>query len=302
MKRMPDLLWPFRGTGGAVFFSLLAVALWGSSFAVFKMTFAVYDPVVVVFCRMVLASLCFVCLRPFTLQVPLEGWKDRFLVLFMGLCEPCLYFVFEVKALLYTTAAQASMILAVLPLLVAVAAAVIWREPLPWHRVAGFLTAVAGVWLLTLVAAPTQDAPNPVFGNLMECMAMLCAAGYTLILKKLSGKYPAFMLTGYQSMVGMAFFLPGLALPGVVLPTRVDRFGVCAIFYLGVVVSLGAYALFNTGLSRLPASRAAAFLNLIPVVGVFMGWVLLDERLMGWQWSGVAFIFAGVWFSQRVRQ
>ena len=43
-------------------------------------------------------------------------------MLFMALCEPCFYFVFEGQALRFTSAAQAGMVAAILPVLVAVLA------------------------------------------------------------------------------------------------------------------------------------------------------------------------------------
>ena len=71
-----------------------------------------------------------------------------------------------------------------------------------------------------------------------------------------------------------------------------------AIVYLGIFVTLGAYGLYNFGVSRIPVNQASAFINLIPVFAIFLGWLFLSERLTLMQFAAVALILAGVTFSQ----
>ena len=67
---------------------------------------------------------------------------------------------------------------------------------------------------------------------------------------------------------------------------------------MAVGVSIGAYGFFNFGISRLPAWQATAFVNLIPVVSILLGWALLGESLNAVQLVGVAVVFGGVILSQ----
>lgn len=68
--------------------------------------------------------------------------------------------------------------------------------------------------------------------------------------------------------------------------------------YLGVVVTVGAYGLFNFGVSRLPASQATAFTNLIPLFTLVFAAVLLGERLSAEQMVAAGLVFVGVLLSQ----
>ena len=74
--------------------------------------------------------------------------------------------------------------------------------------------------------------------------------------------------------------------------------GVLSILYLGVFVTIGAYGLYNYGMSKIPASQASAFVNLIPVITLFMGWLFLGERLNVLQYAASAVVVAGVYLSQ----
>ena len=68
--------------------------------------------------------------------------------------------------------------------------------------------------------------------------------------------------------------------------------------YLGAVITLGAYGCYNFGVSKLPASQATAFINLIPVFTVILGWLVLVEKFNFMQYLAAATVFAGVVLSQ----
>ena len=68
--------------------------------------------------------------------------------------------------------------------------------------------------------------------------------------------------------------------------------------YLGVVITVGAYGLYNFAVSRLPASQASGFINLIPVFTLLFAVLLLGERLVGQQVLAAALVFIGLALSQ----
>ena len=71
-----------------------------------------------------------------------------------------------------------------------------------------------------------------------------------------------------------------------------------ALVYLGVCVTLGAFGFYNYGIAHVPANRASAFINIIPVVAVIFGWTLLGETLNGAQIAAAFCVLVGVWLSQ----
>ena len=275
---------------------LMAVVLWASSFVVLKLAFRAYHPMVVIFGRMAVAGLCFLFFLP-RFKIPYQKGDLRYLA-FMAFCEPCLYFIFEAMAIENTTASQAGMICAMLPLMVAVAARIFLGEILTVRTVAGFILAMAGVVWLSAAGEASPDAPHPALGNFYEFLAMVCAVGYMVTLKHLCRRYSPFFLTAVQAWVGSLFFFPFLLLPGTPLPTGFDPISGPAVIYLGTFVTLGAYGAYNFGSSRIPASQAVAFINLIPVLSVIMGWVILGERFTVMQYPAVLMVFAGIYLSQ----
>lgn len=277
---------------------LLAMILWASSFVALKIAFRAYDPMVVIFGRMLVASICFLFFYRRLKKALVYHPGDLKYILFMAFCEPCLYFIFEAKALENTSASQAGMITAMLPILVALAAAFVLKERISFKSWLGLIMAVAGVCWLTLASVPTADAPNPILGNFYEFLAMVCAAGYTITLKHLTRRYSPFFLTAMQAFVGSIFYMPFLFLPATRLPVHFEPLSGMAVIYLGAVITMGAYGLYNYGLKHVPASQASSFVNLIPVFSVIMGWVVLSESFTMAQCMAAVVVMCGVYLSQ----
>lgn len=280
-----------------IFSLLLAMLLWASSLVALKVAFRSYHPMQVIFGRMLIASLCFLPFVPGFLRL---SWRRRDLpyLLLMAAFEPCLYFIFEAKALENTSASQAGMITAMFPLLVAVGAWLLLRERIGRLTLLGFCLAICGAALLSYAAEETAASPAPLLGNLLELGAMVCAAGYTICLKHLSGHYPPLFLTAVQAFIGSLFFAFFLLPADIGLPHQWHWVPALAVIYLGTFITFGAYGLFNFAVSRVPASQAAAFVNLIPVFSVMLGALLLAERLTGGQWLAAAMVFGGVFLSR----
>jgi len=279
----------------SVFLLLVAMLIWGSSFAAMKLAVAVYDPLLVTFARLLIASIVFLSLRRYfgPLHYRPGDWKW---LLLMVLFEPVLYFLCETHALRFTSSAAAATIIALLPLSVTVAAQLLLHERVPARLYAGMLVSVAGVVLLTASGEQTALAPQPWLGNLLEGLAMLCAVGYTLAVKHLSSHYSALFLTALQAFIGSALYLP--LLPWTTFSATVDRPALLAVFYLGAVVSVLAYFCYNRALALLPASRVAVYSSLIPVFGAGFGWLLLGETLSLAQGAAIGLVVAGVAYSQ----
>lgn len=276
---------------------LAAVLLWGGSYPAMKIVVQALGPWAVMWTRMAVAMAILAPLTP--RLMPREVRKGDLLpLLLMAVCMPCLYFLFEANALRYTSAAQAGVISSSVPLLVAVGARLFLAEPLSRTTFAGLAMAIIGVAWLTLAGAPSESAVNPLLGNVLEMGAMLCAAASMLLLKRLSARWSPWTLTAAQTVCGFLFFLPGApaVLSGAPLAHGWPVLLILA--FLGSCVTLGAFGLYNWGMSRLPASQASAFINLVPVTAVFLGWLLLGETLNPMQLTASACVLAGVWLSQ----
>jgi drug/metabolite transporter (DMT)-like permease len=278
--------------------ALAAVLFWGGSFSAMRVAVGVLNPLTVMWLRMAIA---FVIILPFVGKFDFSVYRkgDWKLLLPMVLLQPCLYFLLEAYALRFTTSSQAGVIASSVPLLVAIGAWLFLSESINRATLAALVMSIAGVVALTLMEGAGHPASNPILGNFLELMAMTSAAVQMIIIKQLSRRYNPWLLTAMQTAAGALFFLPGLVIllqsDRSVFDTRL----ILCILYLGSFVTLGAFGLYNWALSRLPASVASIFINLVPVIAVILGWSLLDEALSLKQCMAALVVIGGVWMGQR---
>jgi len=275
---------------------LLAVIFWGSSFIMIKVAYRAFDPNFVMFGRMAIATVFFLpFLGRFKKQYQKGDWP---FLLLMALFEPILYFTFEAKALEYTSASQAGMITAMMPILVAIPSWLILKEKITLAMILGFLMAIGGTIWLTLTATSTEQGPNPFLGNSLEFLAMVSAAGYAVSSRKLSSKYSPAMLTAVQSSLGALYFLIRILIGPESFPHHFPLSSTLALVMLGVLVSLVAYGLYNYGLAKTTATQSAIYVNLIPIVALVSSLLILKEQISPIQYAASAVIMTGVIISQ----
>jgi len=278
---------------------VLSMLIWASSFIALKISFQVLHPAQVLFCRMSLASLCFLLLLRWMKPVTYQSGDWKYL-LGMVAMEPCLYFIFESLALQNTTASQAGIVTSLLPMMLAVGAVLAFNERMNRTMWFGFILAMSGAVLLSLGSDSNESAPNPALGNFYEFLAMVCAAIYTLLIKHLITRYSALFLTALQSWAGALFFFgPALYFP---MPEDIGLVAIGSVAYLGIFVSIGAYGLYNYAMGHVPATQASAFVNLIPVFTVIIAFLVLDERLNLYQLFACGLVVVGLIINRRANR
>lgn len=280
-----------------VFTLIFAMFIWGSSFIALKSAMEDIGEFTVIFLRMFIASLCFLYFIKSFLKYKFTK-KDIKFILLLAAFEPCLYFIFEAKALLYTSASQAGMITSLMPLITAMAAGYFLKEIISRQLLFGSLIALIGAVWLSVQATTTISAPNPMLGNFLELCAMICGAGYTIVTRYLVDKFSALFITAIQSFIGAIFFFPFFIYEYFTMDMNFTTEALSWIVYLGVVVTLGGYGLYNFSLTKIEASKAAVFVNLIPVFTLILAFLILGEKLSIEELIASATILVGVLISQ----
>ncbi len=274
-----------------------AMLIWASSFIALKSAMVDLGEYTVIFLRMFVASLCFLYFIKSFLKYDFTK-SDLKYILLLAIFEPCLYFIFEAKALLYTSASQAGMITSLMPLITAIAAGYFLKEIISRQLIFGSLIAMIGAVWLSVQATTTVNAPDPMLGNFLELCAMACGAGYTIVTRYLIDKYSALFITAIQAFIGAIFFFP-FFIYELAFDEMVFSFEAIAwTIYLGVVVTLGGYGLYNFSLTKIEASKAAMFINLIPVFTLILAFLILNEKLSTQELIASATILTGVIISQ----
>ena len=278
---------------------LIAIVIWSASFVATKFAYEAFTPLVVCFIRFSLAALILYVLHRRRGNQPLAK-EDRRAVILTGLSGITIYYSFENIGLSLTSAANASVITAIYPIMTILFGAVVYHDQIPLRQLGGILVGVAGILVVTYTGGDT--AGSSTLGNILLLFNGFMWGLYNYQVKKVSNHTGALTLTYYQTLYGVLFLIPflGFELPLSIGPITPRVIG--AILFLTAGCSVGAYALYNHGLRKVSAASAVSIMNLMPVFGLLFSHILLGETITMRQVIGAAAVIAGVMLSEAVKK
>lgn len=275
-----------------------AVLLWSASFIATKLAYQTFSPIQLGAVRTLIAVIIFASLRFFTKQNEKLQKEDRNMVVLSGFLGLTLYFTVENFGVSMTTASNAALIVASFPAVTLLLEGFLYHTRPTVGKVAGILTALAGVSVLTQVTI--EGSPKSFLGNMLLLTAGVVWAFYNFISRTLTDKYSVVTLTYYQMLSGTILFLPFVLLEGEEWHTP-NAVSLGALIYLSAGCSFAAFILYNLGLKKLSASVSVSLMNLVPVFGLILSILILGETVRMIQLIGGVIVVIGVLLSS-VRQ
>ncbi len=275
-----------------------AMVFWGLSFVATKIALESLPTFTLVFARFALGSCLFLILM---VRYGLPRFTPRVhaKLLLTALFEPGLYFIFETVGLQHTSAPKAALIIALTPIAVLLFAFLFLRERNnPWSFF-GVVLSLAGIAIL--VGGDPQfswELGGHFLGDLLIFGAVISAALYIVCARDLARTHTAREITSMQTLYGALFYLlPFLFELPKIRWLEITGRSLTALAYLTVFATFAAFLFYNYGLTKVPASRAAVFINGIPVVTALGAWLLLGEILTMLQAIGGLIVLLGVYLA-----
>ncbi len=214
----------------------------------------------------------------------------------IGFVSLTVYFSFENLGIARTSASEAAILIATIPIVVVVLNAFTLRERTTSRQWAGIVISFAGVVGLVMLA--DGSGGGSLAGNLLVLAASVSAGVYSILARRLLISRSALFVTTYQNLFGALFMLPLAVAEAFLVGVRRPTTGaVGGLVFLTVVCSIVAYLLLNYAFRFLTASRVSVFINLTPLVAVVSAYLLLGERLTGGQAAAAVVVVAGVWLT-----
>ena len=269
----------------------LAGCFWGTGFYLGKVVLAHMGVG-----HMVLYRFAFACigLLPFALRHrPRFTAREWRLLLFAAFLGIPIQFLVQFYGLSLTTVSHASLMVGSMPVLLGAAATLFAGERLDRIGWAALMGSTVGVSLIVLGghhATSSNNGPS-LLGDLLVLLALVVALFWILMNKRLMQRHPPAVVTVYGVYTGSIMLAAWVLFHDGLPPVHSIPMPVwIASAASGIFCTAGSTLLWNWGLHHVPASRAAVFLNIEPMLGSFLGVELLGDRLGPYAWIGGALI------------
>lgn len=292
--------------GAADLVLVFANLVYATSYVATRLTLEDVPPAALALVRLVVGALLLVSLaagrrRP---AAPPLTRGDRWRVAAMGVGGFAAAFALFHWGVVRSTATNAALLIVVEPVAVILLSPRLLGERLTRREAAGALLALGGAVVVVVNGIPgVSERIVPHWrGDVLLALSGVAYASYSLFGRDVLRRHDAFQVTARSIVWGAAAMVP-LAMLELATGRR-PAWTVTALVgvaYLSAVITALGYLVWNWALARVPAPRAAIFLNIQPIAGALLGVVLLGETATVYTLAGGLLIVAGLGLTVRAQ-
>lgn len=274
----------------------IASVIWGINSPIMKLALLVTPVFLLAFLRFFIASFLMLATKP---NLSLAK-RDIPLVILCSLCGVTLNIVFFFYGLTLSTALNAGILIASIPIFTLIAASLFLKEKLRLNFILAAVLGAIGILIIIFEPLVNGEFSSNLIGNILLLLSALSWVGYEIISKKLFKTYSAATITYYSFLIGGLTFLPFAFTSFSDLPyILADPNFLLGVLYGVIFTSTLGYFLWQWGLSNMDASRVGFFFYLDPIVGTVASILLLGETITAFFLFGTFFIFSGLYLAEK---
>lgn len=282
-----------RSPAGSIGTLVVLAIIWGGSVPLTKLGLRDFPPLTLTALRYLVAAPFFVL---FLLRRPLPPPGAVAQAAGLGVFGIAVGQVAQTLGVRALSASVATVISALIPILVVIFARIRLRQPVSGRQALGLAVAFAGVLLVAggdprdLVAPGTGMIGG---GSLMLISAVAVALYYVLSIGLVEA-YSVITIAALSSLAGAAALVPISLWELRHAAARITEAGVLVVLYLAVLVTVAGLLIWFSALNRLGASIAAVLQYLQPIVGVGLSAGLFGDPLGVEFGGGAGLVLLGI--------
>lgn len=280
---------------GAICLSL-AASMWGGMYVVSKYVLDFIPPLTLVWLRYVIAFVFLYAVLKTSQcnnknRVMMKK-RDWLLIAWIGFIGYFISIAFQFIGTKLSDAHTGALITSATPTFIVIFAKIVLKEKLTVSKVISVLLATFGV---VIVIGWEEKVGASFLGSIILVGAAMTWALLSVYVKIASKRLSSLTITTYAVLFALIFTTPAMIWE---LQSNDAYFQsgviILGIIYLGVVSTAGAFFLWNKGMELMDAGIGSLFFFFQPLIGSFLGWLLLKEELDTNFFIGGLFIMAGV--------
>ena len=295
---MPQLSPP----GPAIFVKLVFTALfWGGTWIAGRVAVHEVSPLAVASWRFLIATLALGILLGLREGLPRWSLREWLAVALLGLSGVFFYNVFFLYALRHVEAGRGALVVAFIPAIIAVLDWLLFRIPMSRLKALGVVLAMSGCLLVVTAGHPSRLFTGEVgFGEWLLVGTALAWATYTLLSRYCSRRFSPLAMSFGGCLTGYLMLTVAALVDGSLFAFEGATWrGASSIVFLGLFGTAIAFTWYSEAIKRIGSTKAAAFINLVPIFAVLLGALILGERLGAAILSGGLLVITGVLMTNR---
>jgi O-acetylserine/cysteine efflux transporter len=282
-----------RSPAGSIGTLVVLAIIWGGSVPLIKLGLRDFPPLTLTALRYLVAAPFFAL---FLLRRPLPPPGAVAQAAGLGVFGIAVGQVAQTLGVRELSASVATVISALIPILVVVFARVRLRQPVYGRQALGLAVAFAGV-VLVAGGDPRDFLAHGtaiIGGEALMLLSAVAVALYYVLSIGLVEAHSVITIAALSSLAGAAALAPVSLWELRHVGARITEVGVLVVLYLAVLVTVAGLLIWFSALRRLPASIAAILQYLQPLVGVALSAALFGDPLGVEFGAGAGLVLLGI--------
>ncbi|ALB29567.1 MULTISPECIES: DMT family transporter [Companilactobacillus] len=279
---------------GSIELSIAAI-IWGAMFVVVKIIVDEVHPIQLVWLEYLISLVFLIGYSVIKGEKWHINWSDLRLIFWIGIIGNTISLVAQEMGTGLSNAQTGSVITSTIPAFMIIFGWLILKERLDKVKVFSVLIAILGV---VMIVGLKMTGSNVVLGIILLILTAITWALMSVLIKKVK-TYSSLQITIMSTVVAVVCLTPFILsdLPSLTSINFSEPKVILSLLYIGAVSTAVAYVMWNKGLKVISASSSGLFYLIQPIVGSFLGWLLLGEQISVGFIIGSAMILASVWIS-----
>lgn len=283
---------------------ILTTLFWAGNFVLGRAMHLVLPPIIMAELRWTLAL---IILLPFLIPrlikhktVILTNWK---ILTILSIFSVTCFNTFIYIGLTSTNASNATILQSAIPIFILILSALWLKERVSIQQWLGVTISLIGV-LMLITQGKLSNLLSLSFnlGDIYILVGVLSWAIYSIVLRWRPAELDGFTFFGVTVLLGAIILLPFSVVEfyfanAIVWESKITY----TVVYMAIFPSILAYIFWNKGVADLGAVKAGLFIHLMPLFGLLLSSLFLNEQIFTFHIVGILLIFSGIYLAIKVK-
>tara|TARA_R110001583_G_scaffold41483_3_gene131998 strand:+ start:5732 stop:6610 length:879 start_codon:yes stop_codon:yes gene_type:complete len=283
---------------------ILTTLFWAGNFVLGRAMHLVLPPIVMAELRWALAL---IILLPFLIPrlikhkaVILTNWK---ILTILSIFSVTCFNTFIYIGLTNTNASNATILQSAIPIFILILSALWLKERVSIQQWLGVTISLIGV-LMLITQGKLSNLLSLSFnlGDIYILVGVLSWAIYSILLRWRPAELDGFTFFGVTVLLGTIILMPFSVGEFYFANTIVWESKITyTVAYMAIFPSILAYIFWNKGVADLGAVKAGLFIHLMPLFGLLLSSLFLNEKIYTFHIVGILLIFSGIYLAIKAK-
>ncbi|KAF0824294.1 DMT family transporter [Cytobacillus firmus] len=282
------------------FLLITIILLWSYGWVLTKVGLEYMGPFSFAALRFILASFAMIIVLMFVKSTRPKG-REWIILFIVGLLQTTAMFLLINYGMMFVSVSKSSILIYSMPIWSGILGYIFLHESLSYNKIISFILGILG--LISIIGFEFFSVQNTsvIFGESLLLLAAISWASANVLVKKYFSQHNKIVVSTWQMIFGTIGVVAAAIIMEWGQPIQVTPMSIFILFYTGIIASSFCFTCWYVVLTKLDTTVASISLLFVPLVAIFLDWLLFGVNMTINIAIGAMLITLGVYLATVVK-